>query len=175
MSWCALFGTFLVHFPKIGFCMHFGRLLAPFWSPFGSLWLPFGSPWCLFGSFSAPVGSLFVPFGSILVTFGFHLLPFGFFLKPFREFCWFFHIFSSFFHFHVSVKFLFNFNSTWKPLTPQQFFVNPVLHSTRASRIATSTSIDNKLPLAPRPSKDPEREFAAGNLDSPTPAGVLAF
>ena len=60
--------------PKVDFWMHFGRPLAPFGLPFGSLWPLLGSLWLTFGSLWFPFGALLVPLGSLLLTSFFSLL-----------------------------------------------------------------------------------------------------
>ena len=76
------FGDFLVtffgHRSLIDFGMHFDRLLAPFWLPFGSLWLPSGSLWRPFARLGRRLGSLLAP----LRPFGIVLLPLGELLAP---------------------------------------------------------------------------------------------
>ena len=75
-----VFGYFLVTFSifraLIDFGVHFGRLLASFWLPFGRLcpplapfWSPFGSLWLTFGRLLARFGVLLASFWSPLVSF----------------------------------------------------------------------------------------------------------
>ena len=70
------------HTPDQGsadFWMHFGRPLAPFGFPFGSLWslLDFLFLWLTFGSLWRTFGSLWLTFGSLCLPFGSLLRPFG--------------------------------------------------------------------------------------------------
>ena len=80
------FGDFLVTFFRhrslIDFGMHFDRLLAPFWLPFGSLWLPLAPFWLPLASFCSPWAALGLPPGSLWRPFGVLLLPLGELLAP---------------------------------------------------------------------------------------------
>ena len=97
------FGDFLVTFfgyrSLIDYGMHCGRLLAPFWLPFGSLWLPlapfwlpFGSLWLPLASFGHPLCSLGGPFAPVcylLVYLGLRFLTFyatelHFYVSPYK-------------------------------------------------------------------------------------------
>jgi len=69
--------------PKVDFWMHFGRPLAPFGLPFGSL---FAAIWPTLDDLLAPIGSHLAPFGPLLLTSGIHFLAFespGFIFGPF--------------------------------------------------------------------------------------------
>ena len=122
----------------------FWRPLAPFWLPFGPLWLPFCYLWLHFGTLWLLFRTLGLDFRVFWINFlnfqvSSHLSPR--FLLEFRKINWKRNDFSVCFgHFFTS-----------------NFEENP--HTTE------STPIENKFPFAPWPSVDPEREFAAGNLD----------
>ena len=61
--------AFCRSFSDIDFFMHFGRHLAPFWHPLGSILPPFGTFWVHFGPSWHPLGSILVALGIILAPF----------------------------------------------------------------------------------------------------------
>ena len=75
--------TFFGHRSWIDFWLHFGRPLAPFGPPLGSLWLPFGSLSAHFGSLWLPFGLSLAPLCSLWATLWLQLVPFWRSLAPF--------------------------------------------------------------------------------------------
>ena len=169
----------------------FGHRFAwAFWSfgsplaPFGSLLAPFGSLLAPFGSLLAPLGLFCLPFGSLrlpLAPFWLPLAPFWHALAPFSHPWVQFASFSL--HFSNLSSFIGSFPSLFTKITKNRLETKWFLNFTYFSQFVSllpcffasnfeenphttdSTPVESKFPFAPWPSVDPEREFAAGNLD----------